>query len=70
MAFVHDSGANIDCAAKSLKNELNWYSQGRAGHTLQLCVNAGLKINNTIDPAIGAARRFVTQFRVNQLCNR
>ena len=66
MAFVHDNGANIDCAARSLETELNWYSQGCAGHTLQLCVNAGLKINNTIDRAIGAARCLVTHFRKSE----
>ena len=62
-AFVHDNVANIDCAAKSLQTELGWYSQWCAGHTLQLCVNAGLKVNNTIDRAIAAARRLVTHFR-------
>ena len=36
MEFVNDNGANIDCAAKSLEMKLGWYSQGCAGHTLQL----------------------------------
>ena len=62
IAFVHDNGANIDCV-KSLETELGWYSQGCAGHTLQLCVNAGLKVNNIIDHAIAAAHCLVTHLK-------
>ena len=43
--------------------QLGWYSQGCAR---QLCVNAGLKVNHTIDRAIGAARRLATHFRKSE----
>jgi len=67
VAFVH---ANIDYAGKSLETERGWCSQGCAGHTLQLCVNAGLKVSSTIDRAIGAARRLVTHFRKSEPASR
>ena len=35
--------ALIDFAAGTLEAKLGWHSLGCAGHTLQLCVNAGLK---------------------------
>ena len=70
VAFVHDNGANIDSAGKSLETEHGWCSQGCAGHTLQLCVNAGLKVSSTIDRAIGAARRLVTHFRKSEPASR
>ena len=44
MAFVHNNGSNVDCAARSMETNHGWYSLGCAGHTLQLCVNAGLAI--------------------------
>ena len=43
IAFIHDNGANIGLAARTLEAEQGWYSLGCAGHTLQLCVNAGFK---------------------------
>ena len=55
MALIHDNGSNIDLAARTSEAEQGWYSLGCAGHTLQLCVNAGLMINSSIDHAIGAA---------------
>ena len=70
VCFVHDNGANIDLAARMLKDELGWYSLGCAGHTLQLCVNNGLRINRSADRAIAAARRLVTHFRKSEPASR
>ena len=65
MAFIHDNGANIGLAART-EAEQGWYSLGCAGHMLQLCVNAGLKINSSIDCAIGAAQCLVSHFRKSE----
>ena len=42
--FIHDNCKNIENAGKALESEHGWVSHGCAGHTLQLCVNAGLQI--------------------------
>ena len=59
-AFVHDSGSNI-CLAGQLHDKYGWYTESCAGHTLQLCVKAGLEIRS-IEIAIAAARHMVTHF--------
>lgn len=41
--------SNIGRTAKTLETENGWYSLGCAGHTLQLCVNAGIKISSSVD---------------------
>ena len=66
VSFVHDNGSNIDLAARLLENELGWLSMGCAGHTLQLCVNAGLKVNRSVDQVIAAACCLVTHFRKSE----
>ena len=66
MAFIHDNGANIGLAARTLEAEQGWYSLGCAGHTLQLYVNAGLKIISSIDCAIGAVQCLVSHFRKSE----
>ena len=63
VSFVHDNGSNIDLATRLLENELGWFSMGCADHTLQLCVNAGLKVNRSVDQTIAAACHHVTHFR-------
>lgn len=65
-SFVHDNGSNIDLAGRMLEEEKGWVTLGCAGHTLQLCVNSGLKINRQIDKAIAAARKIVTHFRKSE----
>ena len=63
VSFVNDNGSNIHLVVRLLENELGWFSMGCAGHTLQLCVNAGLKVNSSVDQVIAAAHCFVTHFR-------
>ena len=65
-AFVHDSGSNIRLAGQLLHDKYGWYTEACAGHTLQLCVKAGLEIRS-IEIAIAAARRLVTHFRKSEL---
>lgn len=65
MAFVQDNGTNMDMG-KLLELEFGWHSLGCAGHTLQLCVNAGLKVNSTIEHGICAAWCLVTHFRKSE----
>ena len=60
-AFVHDSGSNIHLAGQLLHDKYGWYTEACAGHTLQLCVKAGLEIRS-IEVAIAAVRRLVTHF--------
>ena len=43
-AFVHDSGSNIRLPGQLLHDKYGWYTEACAGHTLQLCVKAGLEI--------------------------
>ena len=43
-----------------------WYTEACAGHTLQLCVKAGLEIKS-IKIAIAAAHRLVTHFRKSEV---
>lgn len=70
MSFFHDNGSNIGCTAKTLETENGWSSLGHAGHTPQLCVNAGIEISSSVDHAIAAGRRLVTHFRRVQLCTK
>ena len=49
-----------------LHDKYGWYTEACAGHTLQLCVKAGLEIRS-IQIAIAAARRLVTHFRKSEL---
>ena len=64
-AFVHNSGSNIRLAGQ-LHDKYGWYTEACAGHTLQLCVKAGLEIRS-IEIAIAAARRLVTHFLKSEL---
>ena len=64
--FVHDSGSNICLAGQLLHGKYGWYTEACAGHTLQLCVKAGLEIRS-IKIAIAAARRLVTHFRKSEV---
>lgn len=66
VAFVHDSGSNINLAGRRLHDKYGWYTEACAGHTLQLCVKAGLQIR-VIEVAIAAARRLVKHFRKSDL---
>ena len=66
VAFVHDSGSNINLAGRLLHDKHGWYTEARAGHTLQLCEKAGLQIQ-VIKVAIAAARRLVKHFRKSDL---
>ena len=45
VSFVYNNGSNIDLAARLLENILEWFSMGCAGHTSQLCVNAGISLS-------------------------
>ncbi|XP_011405991.1 PREDICTED: zinc finger BED domain-containing protein 4-like [Amphimedon queenslandica] len=65
-SFVHDNGSNIDLAGRLLEEELGWATIGCAGHTLQLCVNSGLKINRKVVQAISASRKLATHFRKSE----
>ena len=49
-----------------LHDKYGWYTEACAGHTLQLCVKAGLEIRS-IEIAIAAARCLVTHFRKSEL---
>ena len=55
--FVHDSGSNIHLAGQLLHDKYGWYTEARAGHTLQLCGKAGLEIRS-IKIAIASAPAF------------
>ena len=65
-AFVHDSGSNICLAGQLLHDKYGWYTEACAGHTVQLCVKAGLEIRS-IEIAIVAARHLVTHFRKSEV---
>ena len=65
VAFIHDNCRNIDNAGKALESEYGWYSQACAGHTLQLCVNAGLE-TPPIKHAVAAGRCLTTHFRKSE----
>lgn len=62
IAIVHDNGANIVAAAKTLEEKHGWSSVRCTGHTLQLVINSALK-HSSIDKAIGAARCLVEHFK-------
>ena len=66
VAFVHDSGSNINLAGRLFSDKHGWYTEACAGHTLQLCVKAGLQIR-MIEVTIAAARRLVKHFRKSDL---
>ena len=66
VAFVHDSGTNINLAGRLLRDKYGWYTEACAGHSLQLCIKAGLQIR-AIEVAIAAARRLVKHFRKSKL---
>ena len=61
VAFVHDNCKNIENAGNSLEEVYGWFSLGCAGHTLQLCVNAGLK-TPAISNVVAAGRHLTTHF--------
>ena len=65
-AFVRDSGSNICLAGQLLHDKYGWYTEACAGHTLQLCVKAGLEIRS-IEIANAAARCLVTHFRKSEV---
>ena len=60
-AFVHDSGSNIRLPQQLLHDKYGWYAEACAGHTLQLCIKAGLEIRS-IEIAIAAAHYLVAHF--------
>ena len=66
IAFVHDSSANINLAGQQLHDKYGWHTEACAGHTIQLCVKAGLSVR-VIEVAIVAARRLVGHFRRSEL---
>ena len=35
VAFVHDSGSNINLAGRLLRDKYGWYTEACAGHSLQ-----------------------------------
>ena len=66
IAFIHDSGSNINLAGKVLSDKYGWYTEACAGHQIQLCVKSGLQIRS-IETAIAAARRLVGHFHRSEL---
>jgi len=65
VAVVHDNAANMVLCAQQLSQNPSWGNvQGVrcAGHTLQLCINAAVKID-PICRVIAAARRLVGHFK-------
>ncbi|KAF3848769.1 hypothetical protein F7725_015266 [Dissostichus mawsoni] len=65
VAVVHDNAANMVLCAQQLSQNPSWGNvQGIrcAGHTLQLCINAAVKLD-PICRVIAAARRLVGHFK-------
>ena len=66
IAFIHDSGSNINLGGKVLSDKYGWYTEACAGHQIQLCVKSGLQIGS-IETAIAAAPRLVGHFHRSEL---
>ena len=66
VAFVHDTSPNINLAGRPLRDKYGWYTEACAGHSLQLCIKAGLQIR-AIEVAIAAACRLVKHFQKSEL---
>ena len=66
VAFVHDNGSNIDLAGRLLCDKYGWYTEACAGHTLQLCVKAGLRIR-PVEIVIAASHHLVKRFHKSEL---
>ena len=50
------------------ETELCWSSESYVGHDLQLCIKAGLEVNE-IQQVVSAARRLVEHFKKSELAN-
>ena len=57
---------NINLAGRLLCDKYGWYTEAYAGHSLQLCIKAGLQIT-AIEVAIAAARCLVKHFWKSEL---
>ncbi|XP_077968218.1 E3 SUMO-protein ligase ZBED1-like [Styela clava] len=57
-----DNGANVVSACRLLYEEYGWYHITCAAHTIQLCIEDGLKIEE-ISFALAGARHMVQYFR-------
>ena len=68
VSFVHDNGSNFVRAGKILSEKFGWSSESCAGHDLQLCIKAGLEVNE-IQQVVSAARRLVEHFKKSELAN-
>ena len=66
VSFVHDNGSNFVRAGKILTEKFEWSSESCAGHDLQLCIKAGLEVNE-IQEVVSAARRLVEHFKKSEL---
>ena len=65
VSFVHDNGSNFVRAGNLLTEKFEWSSESCVGHDLQLCIKAGLEINES-QCVVGAARKLVEHLkRVN-----
>ena len=66
VSFVQDNGSNFVHAGKILTEKFEWSSESCAGHDLQLCIKAGLEVNE-IQEVVSAARRLVGHFKKSEL---
>ena len=68
VSFIHDNGSNFIHAGNLLTEKFEWSSESCAGHDLQLCIKAGLEINES-RRVVGAARKLVEHFKKSELAN-
>ena len=68
VSFVHDNGSNFFRAGNLLTEKFEWSSESCAGHDLQLCIKAGLEINES-QRVVVAARKLVEHFKKSELAN-
>ena len=66
VSFVHDNGSNFVRAGKILTEKFEWSSESCAGHDLQLCIKAGLEVDE-LHQVVSAARRLVEYFKKSEL---
>ena len=61
-SIVHNQESNMRRATNLLQVEQGWAGVNCSAHILQLCINDGFKNNASIDRALGAARKLVSNF--------
>ena len=63
VAVVHDHGSNMQASLRILHDDSGWASVNCAAHTLQLCVNEGLKMPS-VAAFLAVGRKLVGHFNI------